>query len=1593
MSDKQERLGGIGGLSVKNPVLVNILMVTVIALGAFSMLRLPQEQFAEIPFYWVNIIVPYPGVSAEDLESSVTVPIENEFQGIDKLSEITSTTSEGLAIVRVEFDDGISQQEFDTLFQDAQTRFNRVDLPDGILNPIVDDFSSADFAPVIELVLSGDLPYGILRNEALSLRDDILGVTDVSGVDLVGLREREIILDTSPEKLAALGLSTTEILQAVNDRNTSVPGGRLATDGREFLLRTLSTVNEIDDFAEIIIRRTGADGSGIIRVQDVAEVIDGFNPDSGINRINGEQSISLRVSKVPGGSSIAVVDGIKAVLAEQEAGFADQLKVTLINDSTVQIQDSLSVLTSNALIGLLLLVIILSIFIGIRNALMTALGIPVTFAITFVVLELLGETLNTNTLFGLVLVLGLIVDHAIVIIENSYRLKQQGLSRHEAAIKGTNQVVWPVIAATATTVAAFLPLMIIPGTIGRFLRVIPLTVAIALIASTGEALFFLPSHFADWGKKKKQAEGEDNEIAANANKKTKKRREPGAWFEVIRVGFDKFFTKIYHRRGLVLFLTLIIAVGSFALVPFLNQDLFAAEDFSFFTIDITMPRGTPLSKSDEVLARFEERLISRVGDGEVQSVIGTAGSLASQTGISSSSNLAQITVDLSEVEEGRTRPIQEIINEISEELDQIPGPEEVIYRKAVTGPPTAAALSFRVRGDNYDQITQVTTAIQELLRNQPGVFNIEDDFEPGSPELQIVVDEERATALGLSVGSIGSFVRAKFDGLTLGRYFQDNEEIDIVLRFGNSGANNYDQLVNALIPTVDGRLIPFSSVARVEPGESAGSIRRVDGKREVTITAGALDGIDLRPINAQIESFYNNQLEPLYPDLEFNVGGEFGEFQDLLIQILRVFLLGIFLIYLILGAQFKSYSQPFIILLSVPFAFVGVILYLAISGTPFSTTVLYAGVALAGIAVNDAIVLISFINQLRADGMPIGEAVRTAAGTRLRPIILTSLTTIVGLLPTALGIGGTSVVWGPMASTIIFGLLFSTVTALVIIPSLYGKLYDKKKKGKKVLRKKTNKERTVKVAQAVALIMGIAMVFGTADPVSAQSDLSLDSYVDLFNRENENQTGTAEAVAWDQIGSDLYNTVFNNLEPVNYEELFDQIKDIVSQGRDAQQLLSALRLASEQLENTFRTVLPTISMNSGSTAPSLFTYTRGDFSGFGDGDPDDQNMDINLSLGLSQNLPTGANVFVTGTSNWDFDNPAGGGDDWDLTIKPSFVAGIVQPLFLDGGLISGDIISTGISNSENQRDAANEAYINTSNSLSLQIIELLSQRLQLIEQYQILVDRLDILEIQKEQAEQDFARGVISQTALNNQTNIFNTQSNALETLKRDIIVLEGNIQLLLDSGEADQLNEQLFNDYLIPSLARPLSEPDWGLVKDEILLRDNRLLDAQRDKVAARANLLLAGQADAPVLSVNLALNADSFESSDVKLIFSANLSISDPFRKAFLLQQEIYNEQILQANLSYEKALGEIDIEVDELRNEWQQLSRDVATQLEDYRLAIEAYEEEQIRFSQGGSNEIPLRQTILTVHERAFQTLQTLRKLFALQIEVSILTGQFG
>ncbi len=1015
----------VGKFSVNNSVLINIAMVAILVLGTVSLLRLPREAMSEVDFSWVFIGVPYPGASAEEIEKAVTIPIEDEIADVDHIKKITSVTEQGLALVQVQFDDEISRDDFLRLYQDLRAEFDKVELPEGALDPWTDELTTDDFMPIVTLHLKGDVDDAVINETARRLRDRLLDIENVSKAEIVGGRDREIWIDADRDRMEAFGVSLDEIVNAIKYSHLNVPGGTLETGTRSYLLQTLGEIRTPGDFGTVIVRRgPGARG---VRVGDIATINRGLAPSDYDVRFDGEKAISLLVSKTGDGNTIRIVDRVREVVEEFEPTLPPGVSVHYFNDTSLMIRDIVEVLSRNAVMGFVVLILVLFVFIGLRNSLITALGIPMTFAITFIFMEWYGESLNGNSLFALVMVLGMIVDHAIVIIENGYRYRQMGLSAKDAAVKGTNEVILPVLSGTATTVAAFLPMMLMPGIMGKFMRIIPIVTSLALVASTLEALVFLPCHFAEWGSKAKEA-GQGL---------------IGRWQD----RFRGLVRVVFRHRYLTATITLLVIVATGFLATAVRQDLYAGEEFTMFYVDVKMPIGTPRARTNEIASRFEQRVLPLVGNGEVASVTTYVGFQTTDDDWITASHVAQLVLDVEERKNGRTRPIRAIMEDVRALCADIPGAESVNYRMVNNGPPVDKPVTFRIQGERYDEMAVVADEYVRMLGEYPELYNVKHNYEKGYPELRIAIDEARAADLGLSVGRIGMYIRNCFDGAEATSFFEQDEELKVKVRFAEPYREAISDITQLKFPVMHAAsgaqvMVPFSAVCSIEPGRGLARIRRTDRKREITVQADAHNKDSLKQINERITREFDEKHRPAYPALSLKMGGEFAEFGKVISDLLRLLGVGLFLMYCIMGAQFKSFTQPLIIGASIFFAFVGCVLYLLVSGTPLSIVVMFAGVALVGVCVNDAIVLISFINAMRRGGMSTFDAVVEGCAVRLRPIILTSVTTIAGLLPMALGLGGRSDTWAPMASTIMFGLVFSTVGTLLVIPCLYGILDD-----------------------------------------------------------------------------------------------------------------------------------------------------------------------------------------------------------------------------------------------------------------------------------------------------------------------------------------------------------------------------------------------------------------------------------------------------------------------------------------------------------------------------------------------------------------------
>ena len=1009
-------------LSVGNPVLANLLMMVIIIFGVYAWIVLPRELTPEISFNSATVTTFYPGASSEDVEKLVTTPIEDAIEeNVNKIDIVLSVSSEGRSLITVQFEE-ISEREFDKEFQNLRTAVDRVnDLPTEILDePQVQELDISTGFPMLTIVVGGEISEDQMKEIAENLKDEILEIKNVSAVRLAGVREREIWVEANPDQLKAYNLPIEAVISALRTHNLNLPAGTLEMGTSEYLVRTMGEFSNLQEIENTIIRARPTETP--LRVRDVATVSDTYEKPRTLSHINGKPSISLTVQKKTEGNTIKLVAQLRELVERRKNDLPDGAELSAVNDYSVILKERLGILENNAVFGLILVVVLLYLFMGWRNAFFAALGIPVAFMATFFFLHWSGYSLSGVTLFGLILVVGIVVDDAIVVIENVFRRIQEGMPPKQAAITGAQEVGWPVLAASLTTIAAFGPLMFMSGTPGQFMRIVPITAILVILASLFEVFMILPSHIAEWGK---------------AQSRQQRRH---VWFDRVRRRYVHVLKGTIRRRYVVVCgvfaVGILVSIGAFSQ---LERQLFPGEDFPQFYIKAEMPPSFGLKETSAVLAKVEEVAMSLPSDERIAVVtnIGLITPTSLQEGSSLRSNVGEVLVELTPKDQ-RARSTDQIIEGLRGKVEAISDIEKLTFDTQAGGPPQGADVEVKVKGERFGPLEKIANSLKEKLHQMDGVYDIRDDFVTGKSEIRLRVKEDRAHQYGLNIFQIAYNVRNALEGNITTTYRDADESVDVIVKYHSDDLQSIASLEELLIPAPNGTMVPLRDVAEAHEEGGYSEIRRFENERAITVSA-AVD-------NDKTSAFAVNQvliqafkdIESLYPGYRLDFRGVFDEINESFGQLSRLFVVGILMMYVILGAQFKSFIQPVIILFAVPFGFMGSMIGLLIIGAPLSMVALFGTVALAGIVVNDSIVMIDFINQYRLRGYNKWRAILKGGSVRLRPIILTSVTTICGLIPMAIGLGGKSPIWMPIAYTIIFGLFAATLLTLFVMPALYA---------------------------------------------------------------------------------------------------------------------------------------------------------------------------------------------------------------------------------------------------------------------------------------------------------------------------------------------------------------------------------------------------------------------------------------------------------------------------------------------------------------------------------------------------------------------------
>lgn len=1036
-------------LSVGNPVFANMLMILIIIFGLYAWITLPRELTPEIALQTATVTTLYPGASPEEVEKLVSAPIEDAIEeNVNKINLMLSTSSEGRSVISVDFDE-MNDREFDKEMENLRTAVEGVnDLPEEILeDPKVLELDVASGFPMLTIVVGGSISEPQMRDIAENLKDEILEIKNIASVQIAGLREREIWIEVDPDRLKAYNIPISTVTMALQVGNLNLPAGTMEIGTSEYMVRTMGEFPSPDYIGETIIRvqPTGTP----LRLRDIATISDTYEEPRTLSRIDGASSISLSVQKKKEGNTISLVAELRELVEKRQSDLPEGAVLTPVNDYSVILKERLGILETNAIFGLVLVILMLFLFIGWRNALFAALGIPVAFMATFWFMSIAGYTMSGVALFGLILVVGIVVDDAIVVIENTYRHIERGETPKNAAIKGAEEVGWPVLAASLTTIGAFGPLMFMSGVSGQFMRIVPIMAIIVLVASLFEVFVILPAHVSEWSKAR-------TETGRSKLERLRTRSRGAFSIAILLTGFFTWFLTVFdlirnryvrvlkltiRRRyifvGSVLFLGLIVCVGAFML---LDKELFPGEDFPQFYVKAEMPPSYGIQETTAVIAKLEDAA-KKLPEDEVAAIVSNIG-LHTPTsglleGITYGSNFGELIIELVPKQE-RTRDTDQIVAALRKETTDISGIEKLNFVKLQGGPPQGQDVEVKVKGRQFEQLAEIADRLKATLSEIDGVEDIRDDFRIGKSELRIYLKPEKAAIFGMSTFQVAQTVRTAIEGAKATTYREADDAIDVIVKYNEDRLQTIQELNDLLITTPTGTIIPLKDVAVIVEEKGYADIRRFEGERAITVYA-SVDRTKTSPFQVnQILMTSFEDIESLYPGYRLDFRGVFDEIRESFGELWKLFIVGVLVIYMILGAQFKSFSQPIIILFAVPFGMIGAMIGLLFSNATLSMVAMFGIVALAGIVVNDSIVLIDFINKYRARGFNRWYAILKGGSIRLRPIILTSLTTIFGLIPMSLGLGGKSPIWTPMANTIIFGLAFATLMTLFVMPSLYA---------------------------------------------------------------------------------------------------------------------------------------------------------------------------------------------------------------------------------------------------------------------------------------------------------------------------------------------------------------------------------------------------------------------------------------------------------------------------------------------------------------------------------------------------------------------------
>ena len=1019
-----------------NHVLANLVFLLVLIVGSLSFLQLPREQDPSINFNWIDITTIAPGMTASDIEKRVTDVLEDAIRKISDIKFVSSNSKEHVSSILVRFND-IPKDVFNKRVTDLRREIqNKEDeLPDAAETPVIMEITTANAYPTATVLVTGLAEDENLRKQAGIVKKDLERIRGVDAILDTALHEPELQVLFQPERLEAIGISPAQLADTVAFYYRDLSAGSVDVGEQKWAVRMLGTDPDPQYLAALPLITP----QGEVRLQDIAQVRRLYEKPVHFVRHNGSPAVMLAITKQESANTLELVERINAYIAERNRySSGTGVRLVLADDQTEITRSALRIMQTNAALGLLLVLLVTWLFLGFRIALLTSIGIPFILAGAFWALGALGQTLNVTVLLGVVISLGMLVDDAVVVVEGIYYRLQRGMDSMQAAIDALKEVFAPITSAVLTTMAAFLPLMLLPGILGKYMMVIPLVVTVALAISLVEAYWMLPVHI----------------MAANVrfDKPSRIHTWRKRWQHKIRTVYTRLLIRALHYPrlllGSLLLLFLLAVTAAFAgqLNPDLfhhpvikrflvKTDFFASDTLRIFYVNIEMPNSTPLEKTLEKVLEIEQLARKHIRPGEAREIVSYAGQMFTETAPFQGSHYGQIMISLQPKTE-TLRTVEEMIEDMRADVTSVSGPNKIFFLKLSGGPPTSKPVSIKVRGDNIDTIRAAAKDLKTIMQATGFIHDISDDDSPGLNEMTLRIHTDALRRAGLDAATVMRNVRLLVDGEIVASLQNEGEEIEVRIQARQKNLSDIRQTLDFHLPTEQGG-IPLASLVKVELAKGVGNIRHYNFRRTITVEAD-IDKNKTDTVNANKKILLEwDKISNRYPTINLDTSGELDDIQESLDAIATLMIFGLLLMYAILGTQFKSYFQPLMILVTVPMAFTGVVTGLLITGNPLSLFTLYGVVALAGIAVNAAIVLISAANDRLQSGMTVLHAILYAARRRVMPILITSLTTIAGLFSLATGLGGKSLLWGPVATAIVWGLMVSTVLTLFIIPLLY----------------------------------------------------------------------------------------------------------------------------------------------------------------------------------------------------------------------------------------------------------------------------------------------------------------------------------------------------------------------------------------------------------------------------------------------------------------------------------------------------------------------------------------------------------------------------